>query len=378
MKVAHVVRQYLPSIGGMEEVVRNLVDFQHTQSRYQPTVITLDRVYREPSQLLSHSENLDGVPVRRLSYRGSERYALCPQVLDAVKDFDLVHVHGIDFFFDFLALTRPLHGKPLIASTHGGFFHTKFAQAAKRVFFNTVTRASALAYQRVIATSNSDGAIFGQVVNERSLRVIENGVDIDKFDNASSTSLRPTLIYFGRWSVNKGLLDTLDVFAALCKLRPQTPWQFIIAGREYDLNADAMLQHANQLGIADRIQIVANPSNAELSALISKASYFICMSRHEGFGIAPIEGMSAGLLPILSDIPPFRQLVNSTNVGLILAAASTPDAQAQQIGDFHKLQVTLQGNDTVPRTSAQRAALPHSWNGVAASYVQQYDQVMAQ
>jgi len=119
MKVAHVVRQYLPSVGGMEEVVRNLAQYQKTKTRYEPTVITLDRVFREPGRPLPHSETIDGIPVRRLSFSGSERYPICPQILGALSDADLVHVHGIDFFFDYLALTRIMHGKPLIASTHG-------------------------------------------------------------------------------------------------------------------------------------------------------------------------------------------------------------------------------------------------------------------
>jgi alpha-1,3-mannosyltransferase len=361
----------------MEEVVRNLVQHQQDHTRYQPTVVTLDRVFREPNQPLRHNETVDGIPVRRLTYRGSERYPICPQVLGAIKDADLVHVHGIDFFFDYLALTRPMHGKSLIASTHGGFFHTKFAKGPKRVFFNTATRTSALAYQRVIATSNNDARMFSKVVNERRLFTIENGVDIEKFANASSPTLQPTLIYFGRWSVNKGLLDTLDVLAALCALQPQTPWQLIVAGREYDLNADTIHKHASELGIADRVVIFPNPSNADLRNLIFQASYFICMSRHEGFGIAPIEGMSAGLIPILSDIPPFRQLVTSSGMGLILVAESKPLAHAQQISAHHSTQMTLPGNDRARRTSAQAAATPYSWTGVAASYVQQYDQVLA-
>ena len=377
MKVAHVVRQYLPSIGGMEEVVRNLAQYQRTETRYEPTVISLDRVFREPGQPLPHSETLDGIPVRRFAYRGSERYPLCPQVLGALHDADLVHVHGIDFFFDYLALTRLLHGKPLIASTHGGFFHTKFAQRLKRLYFNSVTRISAKGYRRIIATSENDGEIFSQVANGRRLKVIENGVDLQKFDDASSHTLLPTLIYFGRWSVNKGLLETLDVLAALCSLQPDTPWQLIIAGREYDLDAEAIRDHASRIGIIDRVSIVPGPSNEDLQTLISRASYFICMSHHEGFGIAPIEAMSAGLIPILSTIPPFRQLVDSTGVGLILDSAS-PATQAQQIAQLHAryIQQADNGNDQERRYAARRATSPYSWKGVAASYVQQYDQVM--
>lgn len=376
MKVAHVVRQYLPSIGGMEEVVRNLAEYQKNETRYQPTIITLDRVFREPAQRLPARETLDGIPVRRLPYRGSERYPLCPNVLSALRTVDLVHVHGIDFSFDYLALTRLLHGKPLIASTHGGFFHTKFAHQLKQLYFRSVTRMSTMGYRRIIATSENDGDIFRQITDRRRLKVIENGVDIHKFENAAARELRPTLIYFGRWSFNKGILETLDMLAALRQQQPGVPWQLFIAGREYDLDAEAIRRHAAELGVAESISIVPGPTNEELRSLIERASYFICLSHHEGFGIAPIEAMSAGLIPILSSIPPFRRLVDSTGVGLILDAAGSI-AQAQQIARLHESHIQQTGTSSSPREQARHAVSPYSWKGVAAAYVQQYDDVMA-
>lgn len=375
MKVAHVVRQYLPSIGGMEEVVRNLVQYQHKSTKYQPYIVTLDRVFREPNQTLPAYEMLDGIPVHRLPYRGSERYPWCPQVLKTLREADLVHVHGVDFFFDFLALTRPLHGKPLVASTHGGFFHTAFAQRLKRIFFHSITRTSGKGYSRVIATSENDGDIFSQILKAPRLKVIENGVDIQKFDNTASPTLQPKLIYFGRWSVNKGLLETLDLLAALRAQQPGTPWQLTIAGREYDLTAEAILNYATQKGVADQVTIVPGPTNEDLRALIAKASYFICLSHHEGFGIAPIEAMSAGLIPILSAIPPFKHLVASSGVGLVLASAD-PSVQARQIAQWCTQHMRQTNETHEHRAAARSAAQIYSWKDVAARYTQQYDQTM--
>ena len=383
MKVAHVVRQYLPSIGGMEEVVRNLVQYQQRETRYKPRVVTLDRVFREPDQRLPAQETLDGIPVQRLPYSGSERYPFCPKVLNALRDVDLIHVHGIDFSFDYLALTRQLHGKPLIASTHGGFFHTEFAQRLKKVYFGSVTRMSTKGYRRIIATSENDGDIFSRIAAHPRLKVIENGVDIEKFEDAAARTLQPKLVYFGRWSVNKGILEALDVLAALCRQQAQTPWQLTIAGREYDLDAEAILAHAAKLGIAERIHVVPGPSNDALRGLIAEASYFICLSHHEGFGIAPIEAMSAGLIPVLSAIPPFRRLVDSTGVGLILDPQGDVASQARQIAELHESQQLHHSHhshhpqNTSLREEARKAVAPYSWKGVAAAYVQQYDEVMA-
>jgi alpha-1,3-mannosyltransferase len=372
MKVVHVVRQYLPSVGGLEEVVRNLAQQQSQGGRYTPTVLTLNRVFRTGGTLLPAAETLDGVAVQRLAYAGSERYPLCPQVAGALRGADLVHVHGIEFFFDYLALLHPLMRKPLLASTHGGFFHSGFATRLKKIYFRTVTRLSARAYQKVIATSENDGQLFSPVVPATKLQVIENGVDMGKFAAAAATDLRPVMIYFGRWSINKGLLESIDVLAALCQQQPEVPWRLLIAGREYDLDAKTLQDYAQAHGVADRIALYPNPGVYELRLLIGLASYFLCLSHHEGFGIAPIEAISAGLIPLLSPIPPFVRLFQTTGAGVLLDAA-TPVRQAWQIIVLH-----AQLADDARRYAAARAATTaalhaYSWSGVAARYAQQYD-----
>ncbi|MBC7917468.1 MAG: glycosyltransferase family 4 protein [Rhodoferax sp.] len=376
MKVVHVVRQYTPSIGGMEEVVRNLALQQQAAGDCQPSVITLDKVFRESHHRLLQTETIDRVPVHRLAFCGSERYPLCPQVLGTLGRADVVHVHGIDFFFDFLAWTQVIHRKRLIASTHGGFFHTEFASRLKKIYFRSVTRLSALSYRRIIATSENDGDMFHAVVNPERLRVIENGVDVEKFANTASKTLTPTLIYFGRWSVNKGILDVLDVFVDLCAQQPEVPWHLVIAGRAYDLNAEAIRIEADRRGIGEqRLQIIAGPSNDVLRQQIARSSYFVCLSHHEGFGIAPIEGMSAGLIPVLSTIAPFQRLVANSGTGLLLDTATTRE-KAQQIAQLHDGYVQEPQKHSVDRAYVQTAAKAYSWKDVAARYTQQYEHVL--
>ena len=372
MNVVHVVRQYLPSVGGLEEVVRNLAQQQLREGRYKPTVLTLNRVFRTGGTLLPASETLDGVAVRRLAYAGSERYPLCPQVAGALHEADLVHVHGIEFFFDYLALLHPLMRKPLVASTHGGFFHSGFASRLKQVYFRTITRLSARAYAKIIATSENDGALFSAVVPEGRLQVIENGVDMRKFANAAAPHLRPVLMYFGRWSVNKGLLECMDVLGALCRQQPDVDWQLMIAGREYDLDANALYRYAEEQGVSNHIALYPNPGVAELRQLIGMASYFLCLSHHEGFGIAPVEAISAGLIPLLSPIPPFVRLFQATGAGALLDAP-TPALQAAQIGQLHARMADTAQRLAATQAAADAALQAYSWQGVAARYAAQYD-----
>ena len=114
-------------------------------------VVTLNRLFTHPEVRLKTHDTVEGVPVVRIGYFGSSRYPVAMRILSCIEQSDLVHVHGVDFFCDYLALTCSLHRKPLVLSTHGGFFHTNFGGVLKTVFFKTITRVSLRRYARVIA-----------------------------------------------------------------------------------------------------------------------------------------------------------------------------------------------------------------------------------
>ncbi|MDT3706551.1 MAG: glycosyltransferase family 4 protein [Thiobacillus sp.] len=367
IKVVHVVRQYHPSVGGMEDVVQNIARHQMERHGQLPLVLTLDRLFRNSTQRLKGREVVDGIPVTRLPYRGSSRYPLCPAVLDHVRAGDVVHVHGIDFFFDFLAATRLLHRRPMLVSTHGGFFHTRFATALKKLYFNTATRFSSLAYDRVVATSENDGEIFSAIVKSPKKKVvIENGVNVEKYADKSAPVLTPTLIYFGRWSENKGLLETIEFFRRLVSRQPA--WKLIIAGREYDHTEKELTALLQEYGLAESVRLAPNPSDSELASLIGQSSYFICLSRHEGFGIAPIEAMSAGLTPILSGIPPFRHLVEQAGAGALLDNGDLDNG----VADLLALHARGEHEYVRRRDWVRSFVERYSWKHIADQYVDIY------
>jgi alpha-1,3-mannosyltransferase len=370
IKVAHVVRQYHPSVGGMEDVVQNIAHQQLLRHGQVPTVLTLDRLFRNNTESLPSRETVDGIEVIRLPYSGSSRYPLCPSVLSHVRDADVIHVHGIDFFYDFLAATRLIHGRPMVVSTHGGFFHTRFASTLKTVYFNTATRLSSFAYEQVIATSDNDGEIFESIVRAPKKIVIENGVNVEKFADKAAKALSPTLIYFGRWSENKGLIETIDFFRRLHARQPE--WRLIIAGREYDhteAELRAILQ-SHQLG--NSVQLVCSPTRQELASLIGQSSYFICQSHHEGFGIAPIEAMSAGLTPVLSDIPPFRNLIEQAGVGVLLQT----DAVDQGVETLLSLHQLGEAGYSARRERVCTFVARYDWKFIADKYVAIYQSIV--
>jgi len=363
MIIAHVVRQYYPSVGGFEEVVRNLAK-QQLAAGHQPYIITLNRYFKALNEELSPIETIDGIQVIRIPFTGSTKYPIAPSVLKYIAQADIVHVHAIDFFYDFLAFTKVIHRKKMVVTTHGGFFHTGYASTFKKVFFNTVTRYSALFYKKVIASSENDGVIFKTIVSPNKLITIENGVDIEKLHVENKTDFPPALLYFGRWSENKGIFEALTLFTQLSEQDKANDWHFIFAGRPYDIPLEEFEEEIKKRNIENRVEVHVNPSMEQLRALTLKATYFLSLSKFEGFGIAPIEAMSAGLTPVLSNIPPFVKLVTETKNGLLIDGLNVD--QANKIINHYNTK--LFANNTLTE-SVQK----YAWHDISFKYQMAYE-----
>jgi alpha-1,3-mannosyltransferase len=369
VKVVHIVRQFSPSVGGLEDTVLSLTRAQRDRLNIDASVLTLDRLFTAPD-VLPADDVIHGVPVHRLPWSGSSRYPLAPSVLRHLQGADLVHVHAIDFFFDFLALTRPLHGRRLVATTHGGFFHTGAFKRAKKLWFQTLTRASIMAYDRIIACSQSDADMFRTSAGQR-LVLIENGINQAKFQDVASHTPRKTILSFGRFASHKRTDALLSVFKHLVALDPA--WRLIIAGREADQKASELVDMARQFDIAEAVRFVFEPSDAELRNLMRESSFFASLSSYEGFGLAAVEAMSAGLVPILSGIPAFTRLVSAAG-----ASASTirpaPAAAAAAIAGLPVGDAELQGEW---RRRVMAVAARYDWQEVASRYGMVYESAIS-
>lgn len=56
------------------------------------------------------------------------------------------------------------------------------------------------------------------------------------------------------------------------------------------------------------VEIRTGAGDAELRDLYARASHVVCASHYEGFGLPVLEGIAHGAVPLLSDIPVFREL----------------------------------------------------------------------
>jgi alpha-1,3-mannosyltransferase len=366
--IVHVTRQFQPSTGGIEAVVHELAMAQ-IAAGHRVRIVTLNRLFKSNNpRSLPPREVTDGAEVIRVPFVGSTRYPLAFSVIRFIRDADIVHVHGIDFFFDYLAWTKPLHGRKLIVSTHGGFFHTRFAAPLKRVYFATVTRASLIWYDGVVAVSYADHELFSRV-RRHGLVCIENGVNATKYTGAGAAEPVKRIVYIGRFSANKRLDRLIAFFAALHHIDDQ--WRLTVAGRPWDYDVAQIMEVTKQAGVDDAVEVIAHPRDAEIRQLLAGCSVLASASEFEGFGIAVVEGLSAGLYPLLNDIPAFRRLLEQAQLGT-LVDFSQPDLAAAL---FSARWPEIRKKSKSLRQAAMAAATAFDWRRASEAYMSVYQAV---
>jgi alpha-1,3-mannosyltransferase len=366
--IVHVVRQFLPNKGGMEDVVANLCR-QLLSRGYRVRVVTCNSLFSDPNLKLAPSEIIDGIEIVRIPWSGSSRYPVAPQVFKHLADADLVHVHAVDFFFDALAWGKLLHGRPMVATTHGGFFHTPKYAAIKKVWFGTLTRISALAYERLICCSLSDERLFSGIAGNRT-RLIENGADVSKFANCAALEARRRIVTIGRFSVNKRLERLLDVMRVLGDRHPD--WHLDIIGAVSDLDQPTLEREIAKRDLARHVSLHVAIDNCAIRNTIARASLFASASDYEGFGLVAIEAMSAGLLPVLNPNEAFKALAERHSQ-LMLADFSRPQAAAEALENAFDRLLT---NGLAIREQLIKGAAEYAWDRVAQRYIDLYEEAL--
>lgn len=367
MRIVHVTRQFPPGLGGIEEVVAQLVEAQ-ARAGHDVRVLTLDRIFTDPETRLVARDEWMGAQVLRFPYRGSMRYPLAPAVLAHIGDADVVHVHAIDFFFDFLSFTRPFHRRPMVATTHGGFFHTQAHARLKKLWFATVTRLAARGYDAIVACSQPDFEMFAPIA-PGNLRLIENGVDIGKFAGLASPKPGKRLVSIGRLSFNKRPDRLLDALVELRK-RDQA-FELDMVGAEFDWTGEKLAAEVAARGLQSAVRLHIGARNEEIARVVAGASLYVSASVHEGFGIALIEALSAGLLPVVEANAAFKSFAaRAPDVTLI--DFSQPAAAAEAIVAAYR---RLEADPAALRARLIAAAQPFAWPGVAERYIALYREV---
>ncbi|HZQ26445.1 MAG TPA: MSMEG_0565 family glycosyltransferase [Acidimicrobiales bacterium] len=201
--------------------------------------------------------------------------------------------------------------------------------------------------------------------------VVPNGVDLPRFaarpDPGTIAELRqrvgaterPLVLTVGGIEPRKGSDHLVRGFAALGGRLPVPPVLAVVGGHSFQDHGayrEAVLGSLSGLGLelGEDVVLVGTVPDDELPAWYHAADAFAFPSVNEGWGLAVLEAMAAGLPVVATDIPVFREYLTPGQDALLVPP-----------GDDDALAVALA---TVLEDGATRDRLVDAGREVAAAY----------
>lgn len=379
MNIAILPSAYYPSLGGVEELTRQLALELHRQGH--GVVLVTNRWPRD----LPEREMVDGITLYRLpmrfpiasmksqlSYlttRGLIRSRLV-QILRQHRT-EVLHVQCVSAQgYYALGASRDL-GLPLVVTLQG-----ELTMDATQVFHRSARSAELL--KRLVVQSDrltgcsrktlDDALAFTGVSRSAGTAVVFNGARVEDFRLAVPVVReRPYVFALGRMVPQKGFDVLLDVVGDAL---PEG-WQLVLAGDGPDL--DSLKGQASRLGLGDKVVFFGRADRKSVPALMAGCQFVVVPSRaDEGLPVVCAETMAAGKPIVATTKGGIPEAVVPGETGLLVPAE---DRSALK-GAIVTLASDASMRERMSSAATARSAL-FEWPYIARQYVEVYGQAMA-
>lgn len=282
-----------------------------------------------------------------------------------IPDFDVVHVYLFPAQL-FAPIAQILAGSsvPLVLS-EGTPHHRRRKKWLHPLEVWMYRRYAAVACaSEAIATSLKE---WLPGINSK-ITVIENGIDVQKFQQAKPVSRE-----------SAGISNGNCVLVYVASFQPRKDHANLLQAMAHISDADLLLvgdgdlrpqleRLAHTLGIAERVHFLGR--RTDVAELLKMADIYVHPPAFEGFGIAAAEAMAAGKPIVATNVPGLAQVVGDAAV---LVPPSDPVALAMQISALMK---SRERQHQLGDLAAQRARIFSIENTVSA-YIDLYRSVIS-
>ena len=185
----------------------------------------------------------------------------------------------------------------------------------------TIARADAII--SVSAFTRAEILRFYNVRPER-VRVVLSGITPRVAPLAAQHS-PPSVLFVGSIFNRRHLPTLIQAFASVRRTFPTV--QLTVVGDDRSFPTQDLASVARQAGVQDSVSLRSYVSEPELRELYQRATVFVFLSEYEGFGLTPLEAMSAGVPVVVADTPVARELYGDAAL-FVPVADTTATAEA--------------------------------------------------
>lgn len=353
-----------PRLGGAVEKMWYLLAKKFAEKGHQ--VIHVSRLWQD----LPVKENIDGVLHIRCGGFNTPRHLVVRKILDLIytlrvsivipKDIDVVVTNT---FWAPLLLPIFTRAKIYVDVARMPKGQMRFYSLAARLRANSTPVAAAI-------RSELPENRYGQVAMIPNPLPYEPQMDVDL------QSKRKTILYCGRVHPEKGL----ELLASTAHKIPEN-WSLVIVGPWDDAaggGGHVYLQSLKSLFANTPVRFIDPIYDIEeLNLQYKEASIFVYPSiaeKGETFGLAPLEAMAWGCVPVVSDLACFKDFIVDGNNGLIFDhRADNADVQL-----WHCVQRLIDETELREKMASRAldVRISHSADYIADLFLENFEQVI--
>jgi glycosyltransferase involved in cell wall biosynthesis len=168
-------------------------------------------------------------------------------------------------------------------------------------------------------------------VKEFKIRVIHNGVDVDKFKPAidkrkakEELGFNPedkAILSVGRLYARKGLFTLIESIALVTRKFKNA--KFIIAGKGLSNEMKKLVSYAIKIGVKDNIVFTGYFPDKKLPKLYQAADIFAFSTFYENLPFAVLEALSTGLPVVTTNVGGIPEMIQESKNGFLVEPANS-------------------------------------------------------
>ena len=380
MKILHVVPTYLPAVryGGTIQSVHGLC-VALTALGHEVHVFTTNVDGGADSEVpLCQSVDVEGVQVWYFPSRILRRLYWSPKMakalLQAVPDFDVVHLHSV-FLWPTWAAARVAEGcgVPYVVSPRGMLVRDlvrRKSRFLKWAWIKLIERRTFASASAIHVTADKELEELRRFDFDLSVVwMVPNGVDGPDIYSLKNTDDFPGIkqfaLFLGRINWKKGL----DRLIKAWKDVPDAI--LLIAGNDEDSYQRDLARLATKTGVAGRIRFLGMVQGESKWRLFRDAELFVLPSYSENFGISVLEAMFMGCPVVVTPEVGLAEAIAESEAGLVVTG--DPISLGREI---RKLLGDATRRRKMGANGRRLAFTRYSWRRVAGQMADEYETII--
>lgn len=379
MKIAYISMFFLPTFGGVEQVIYELAKRQ-VKDGHEVHVFCCDSDKNKRIEI--KEEIIEGIHVHRIPYwfRLSLNTFIWPSLLWKFKGkFDIVHSHvsGHDYIL-FAGLLCKLKKIKHIHTTHCPWTDTSFRPPILKpfLFLNDLflNKLSFSLVDEIISITPWETEILKKYSKEEKIKIIPNGVDKilykkiikNQFKKKNNIKEKYLVLYFGRLNPTKG--PEMLAKAAINITKKRKDIAFVWVGPD-----EGKAEEVKHLIKGYRNMKYLGPikGKEKIAEMFQSANVYVIPSYREGLPLTLFEAMASGLPIIASPVNgvPYEMKENENGFFSNYGDLESIEKNILKILDNPKLAQKISANNF-------KKSKDYDWDDIYKKYMEEYKKLL--